>query len=135
MALTDGDGLDYESALFDVDHDPRLVPVVKQKQSRTAAEHRKVARRIGAGVHPLGEPIRLHADAPRDLDWAEAKRSMSDGPRCGSCVFRVQARWPKCHLPTRVGDRDTYPRDTGSDTSDIAAWWPACTSYKKQEKR
>lgn len=132
MDLFDGDGAAYAGGLFEVDQDPKLViPPPQQKQSRTAAEHRKVARRIGTGIHPLGEPIHLHPEAPRDLDNAEAKASESSGPRCGTCRFRRKSgAWPKCHLPTKIGDREVYPRISGAESSDVAAWWPACTSWE-----
>jgi hypothetical protein len=132
MDLFDGDGAAYEGGLFEVEEDPRLVaPPPQRRDTRTAMEHRKVARRIGAGVHPLGHPIRLHPDAPRDLDSAEAKASDSTGPRCGGCRFRRKDRdYPKCWLPTTIGDRVTYPRISSSETSDVAAWWPACTSWE-----
>lgn len=132
MDLFDSDGSAYESGLFAVEQNPKLAPPPPTSPpSRTAAEHRKVARRIGTGIHPLGEPIRLHPDAPRDLDAAEAKASTSAGPRCGGCVFRQKSgQWPKCYLPTKIGDRDVYPRLSGSETSDVAAWWPACTSWE-----
>lgn len=135
MTTTDPQGFDYDTALFDVADSVRTVPEPKEPLSRTAQHHRKVARRIGSGVHPLGHPICLHPDAPRDLDHQESKRSTSDGPRCGSCKFRVLVEyhnrsWPKCHLPTVIGGRETYPRDTHSEASDIAAWWPACTSWE-----
>lgn len=136
MDLFDGDGAAYGSGLFEVDQDPKLVKLPPQrKESRTAAEHRKVARRIATGFHPLGEPIRLHPNAPRELDAAEAKGSKATGPRCGGCVFRVKSGgYPKCLLPSRLGDRTTYPRVSGSETSDVAAWWPACTDWKDATK-
>lgn len=135
MTTTDPQGFSYDTGLFDVPDSARTVPEPKAKLSRTAQQHRKVARRIGAGIHPLGEPIRLHPDAPRDLDYQEARRSTSAGPRCGSCRFRVPVehhgrKWPKCQLPTLIGGRETFPRVTHSEISDIAAWWPACTDYK-----
>jgi len=135
MTTTDPQGFDYDTALFDVPDSARTVAEAKEKLSRTAQQHRRVARRIGAGIHPLGEPIRLHPDAPRDLDYQEASRSTSAGPRCGSCQFRVlvahhDKSWPKCHLPTVIGGRETFPRATHSETSDVAAWWPACTSWE-----
>ncbi|MDP7706829.1 hypothetical protein [Mycobacterium sp. TY815] len=130
MTTTDPQGFDYDTGLFDVPDSARTVPEPKEKLSRTAQQHRKVARRIGAGIHPLGEPIRLHPDAPRDLDYQEAKRSTAGGPRCGSCRFREIQGWPKCMLPTVIGGRTIFPRNTGSDASDVAAWWPACTNWE-----
>lgn len=130
MTTTDPQGFDYDAPLFDVPDTARTVPEAKEPLTRTAKEHRKVARRIGAGIHPLGEPIRLHPDAPRGLDYQEAKRSTSDGPRCGSCRFREIHGWPKCMLPTVIGGRAVFPRNTGSETSDVAAWWPACTDWE-----
>jgi hypothetical protein len=138
MPVSDHDGFDYESALFEVDPDLVRAELLKPAgKSRTAQQHRKVARRIGAGIHALGEPIRLHPDAPKDLHYEEARRSDSTGPRCGSCVFRVlighhDKKWPKCHLPTVIGGRETFPRVSHSESSDVAAWWPACTSWKGQ---
>lgn len=109
-------------------------PPPKEPPSRTQQYHRRVARRIGQGNHPLGG-LRLHPAAPRDLDSEEARRSDATGPRCGSCKFRQiigvgNKRVPKCRFPTRVGDRETYPRDTANSETDVAAWWPACTDYE-----
>lgn len=136
MNLYDPDGLSYEAGLFAVEENPKTKPPSPGgRPSRTAAEHRKVARRIGNGTHPLGHPIYLHPEAPRDLDAAEAKTSESAGPRCGGCRFRRKhGGYPKCLLPTRVGDRETYPRVSGSETSDVAAWWPACTDWERGPK-
>lgn len=136
MNVSDEHGFDYDGALFEVDDSARTRP--KEPLTRTQQYHRRVARRIGGGYHPLGEPIRLHPLAPRDLDSQEAKRSDADGPRCGTCRFRVQIelqscrRVPKCHLPSVIGGRETYPRDTASETSDVSAWWPACTSWERR---
>lgn len=131
VSLFDPDGQGYDAGLFHIDVNPKLAPTPNSRPSRSAAEHRKVARRIALGEHPLGRPIYLHADAPRDLDYGESQHSTSTGPRCGSCVYRQQhGGYPKCLLPSRYGDRITYPRASGSETSDIAAWWPACTSWE-----
>lgn len=118
------------------DYEP---PKPKDKPTRTQQYHRRVAKRIGSGEHPLGGGLRLADGAPRDLDAAEAKRSTSKGPRCGSCRFRKlmsvgNQRVPKCRLPSRYGDGVRYLRDTASETSDIAAWWPACTDYEEKKR-
>lgn len=135
MTTVDPQGFDYDTALFDVPAGARTVPEPAEKLSRTAQQHRKGARRIGAGVHPLGHPIYLHPDAPRDLDYQESKRSTAAGPRCGTCRFREllghhNRAYPKCMLPTVIGGRTVFPRNTGCEASDIAAWWPACTSWE-----
>lgn len=131
-----------ECGLFDLP-DGYEPPPPPEPPSRTQQYHRRVARRIAQGYHPLGEPIRLHPDAPRELDSEEARRSDATGPRCGSCKYRQQIdvgqagqrRVPKCMLPTMVGDRTTYPRETASETSDVAAWWPGCTDYELEPVR
>lgn len=111
-------------------------PPPPERLGRQAQYHRRVARRIGQGYHPLGEPLRLHPDAPRDLDSEEARRSDATGPRCGSCRFRErQGKWPKCVFPTTMGDRQLQLRNTGGESSDIAAWWPACTDYRLDPQR
>lgn len=138
MSVSDDHGFDYDGGLFEVDESQRTAPEPKEQLTRTQQYHRRVSRRIGGGIHPLGEPIRLHALAPRDLDYREAQNSDSTGPRCGDCRFRELLslpsgrRVPKCHLPTVISGRETYPRDTASETSDVASWWPACTSWEKR---
>lgn len=113
--------------LFDVPADAYLIPPEPEQLSRSEKRHRLIAKRIAQGMHPLGY-VRLHPDAPRGRDDA--------GPRCGDCRWRVMVdghypkRYPKCHFPTQQGDKMIHPRDTGCESSDIRAWWPACRDFE-----
>lgn len=87
-----------------------------------------IENRIAQGMHPLAY-LPLHPEA--------AVERGGDGLTCGTCRYRVNRSYggkpyPKCHLPTVIGDRTTYPRDTRSESSDIRAWWPACKDYKPE---
>lgn len=116
-------------ALFEVPADAYTVPPEPEVLSRGERRARLVAKRIARGEHPLGR-IALHADA--------ARARGGDGLTCGGCRFREllehhNRTYPKCLLPVHYGDRVTYPRNTGCESSDIRAWWPACTDYQPQE--
>lgn len=117
--------------LFDVPADAYLIPPPAEKLSRGQARRRLVYTRIATGEHPLGKGIRLHPDAARDIS------DNRDGLRCGMCRYRVLTRhhdktYPKCRFPVEFGGVPTYPRDTGSESSDIRAWWPACVDWSPQ---
>lgn len=114
-------------ALFDVPDDAYLVPPAPEPEQLTRSERRRrlIEKRIRAGQHPLGY-VPLHPEA--------ATERGGPGLTCGTCRHRVTVghhdkTYPKCHLPTVIGDRTTYPRDTGCDSSDIRAWWPACRDW------
>ncbi|MCX8559803.1 hypothetical protein OS122_02675 [Mycolicibacterium mucogenicum] len=105
-------------------------PPPPEQLSRGERRKRLVESRIARGEHPLGR-FRLHPDAP-------VARGAGVGLRCATCRFRVllehhNRTYPKCHFPVRIGERDTYPRDTNCESSDIRAWWPACTDYQPRE--
>jgi hypothetical protein len=117
---------------------------------------RRQAARIAAGYHPLamgGSTQRLHPDADRALD----KDAPQSGPTCGTCRFREtvggHARsFPKClwgyvnrpmtdaELAARPASssatRVVYygPRYANSESSDVRAWWPACTDHQPREE-
>lgn len=115
--------------LFAVPADAYVVPPQPEVLTRGERRARLVATRIARGEHPLGR-IRLHADAARERG--------GDGLTCGGCQFRVlvggnQRSYPKCHLPVQIGERTTYPRDTGCESSDIRVWWPACIDFQSKE--
>ncbi|KAB7761789.1 hypothetical protein [Mycolicibacterium mucogenicum] len=115
--------------LFEVPADAYVVPPAPEVLTRGERRTRLVATRIARGEHPLGR-IQLHADAARERG--------AGGLICGTCRFRElmggnQRSYPKCRLPVQVGDRVTFPRDTGCESSDIRAWWPACTDYQPTE--
>lgn len=116
----------FEPGLFDVPDDAYLIPPAPEKPARAERRNRLVANRIQTGWHPLGYVL-MHPDASKDRD--------AGGPRCGGCRFRVvtsyhNKSYPKCRLPVQRGDTTTYPRDTGCESSDIRAWWPACVDYQ-----
>lgn len=99
---------------------------------RTPGQRRR-DRQLAAlrrGQHPLSlalGPLPLHPQARRDDD-----RTDDGTPRCGGCRHRAQhnpghARpYPKC----RFGDGR---RITNGEGSDVASWFPACTSYEPTE--
>lgn len=118
-----------DPGLFDVPESAYLIPPEPEDLSRGERRKRLVAIRILSGLHPLGY-VGLHEQAARVRG--------GEGLTCGDCVFR-DTRWhhgksyPKCFLPTQVGDRTVYPRETGGESSDIRAWWPACTDFKPKD--
>lgn len=115
-----------EGTLFDVPDDAWVIAPAPEKLTRGELAKRRIALRIINGEHPLGRGLRLHPDASRDPeDRAGA------GPRCGTCRFRVQAGWPKCHWPDPATGH--HVRDTGCEASDIRAWWPACADYQQRD--
>lgn len=82
-----------------------------------------VAARISTGWHPLGRHSRLHPDAAHDTTNHDGS-----GLHCGTCRFREIRRYhdksyPKCTYGNGI-------RISHSDTSDVRAWWPACTDYQ-----
>lgn len=120
-----------EPGLFEVPDDAYVIPPAPEVLTRGERRKRLVATRIARGEHPLGR-IRLHADA--------ASGREGDGLRCKTCRFRElmgghQRSYPKCRLPLVIGGHETFPRDTGCESSDIAAWWPACTDYQSREDK
>lgn len=139
MSVFDDCGSAYDGGLFDMGPDahqePVKAPAPPRRVQPTAAERRKVMARVAAGEHPLGGGIALHVDAPREMDYAEAQASDHRGPRCGSCIYRANSGgYPKCHVPLVVRGIVTYPRDTGSENSDVEAWWPGCTLWEGRVK-
>lgn len=102
-------------------HTEPVEPLTRGERMRALHE-----RRIAQGAHPLAGivPLALHPDAPRD--------HYSPGPRCGGCRWR-QTTWhhsrtfPKCHVQDGLFA-------THSETSDVRAWWPACTHYQPKSE-
>lgn len=98
---------------------------------------------IAVGRHPLTRGP-LHPLASRNRDATSPK---DDPFTCGSCYFRQLFGWhsrsyPKCAVPGPVRDYrrqpdgtwkwetvEGAPRASHSTTSDVRAWWPACTDY------
>lgn len=81
------------------------------------------------GRHPLTGG-RLHPDASRDRT---ARSGAHDRLTCGTCVHRVATHggtaaggYPKCDA---FGPKAL----THSATTDVRAWWPACTSYEQKD--
>ncbi|MFD3594301.1 hypothetical protein ACFWU5_16380 [Nocardia sp. NPDC058640] len=98
--------------------------VVPEDLSRGEKRQRLVERRIRDGIHPLGY-IGLHKEAARE--------SEGGGLRCGTCRHREVARYhsrsyPKCWI-------NDGARATHGESSDIRAWWPACTDYQPTEEK
>lgn len=123
--MSDADGL------FDLPADAYLIPSPPEELSRGERRRRLIYTRIANGEHPLGKGIRLHPDAAKDIG------DNKDGLRCGACRYRVTIRhhdktYPKCHFPTTFGGKPTYPRDTGCESSDVRAWWPACIDHQPE---
>jgi hypothetical protein len=119
-----------EQFLFDVPPEAYVIPPEPEELTRGERRKRLVATRIATGIHPLGRPVLLHADANRDPE------DRATGPRCGTCVFRVllshhDKTYPKCWYPSTTSY--PHPRDTHSDSSDIRAWWPACSGWQPKE--
>lgn len=112
--------------LFDVPDDAYVIPPAPEELTRGERRKRLVEKRIRSGIHPLGY-VALHPDASKNRE--------GPGPRCGGCVYRELFQWrdrtyPKCMLPSQRGDKTVYPRNTGCESSDIRAWWPACRDYE-----
>ncbi|MGH8793572.1 MAG: hypothetical protein ACRDXX_13125 [Stackebrandtia sp.] len=79
--------------------------------------------RLEAGRHPLSwmsGTLRLHDEA------APVSDKTAPGRRCGDCVHRqlihdgTGRAYPKCRL-----------RPAHGPSSDVAAWWPACTDHSR----
>jgi hypothetical protein len=124
-----GASMSDEPVLFEVPDDAWVLPPPKEELTRGEKRKRLVAGRIATGVHPLGRPVLLHPESSRDPE----DRS---GPRCGGCVFRQlvghhDKTYPKCWYPSV--EEYPHPRDTGCESSDIRAWWPACRDYQPRE--
>ena len=76
-----------EQPLFEVPDSAWVLPPPKEELTRGERRKRLVETRIRSGIHPLGRPVLLHADASRDPD----ERA---GPRCGDRVARApQTSW------------------------------------------
>jgi len=113
-------------ALFDLPDGAQITPPPAEVESMTRGQRRRllVAKRIAAGVHPLGY-VALHADAARDRD--------GQGLRCGACRWRQREEYhgrmyPKCQFGDGI-------RVSACESSDIRGWWPACRDYEPQEDR
>jgi hypothetical protein len=107
--------------------------------------------RILAGFHPLA-----YLDPTLTLHPLTARVTAPDGRgaddyRCGSCLHRVHTggnakSYAKCYrgrtvtpVPDRTQTRGhgpthniTTPYATGSEQSDVRAWWPACIHWTRR---
>ena len=122
-----------DPGLFDVPADAYLIPPAPEQLTRGEKRKRLVEKRIAQGTHPLGY-VALHPDAAK-FTPGTSDECVAEGLRCGDCRFRVRLShhdktYPKCHFPTQRGDKVTYDRDTGCESSDIRAWWPACRDFQ-----
>lgn len=107
-----------DPGLFELD--PSAAPDEPETLGRGARRQRLIANRIATGVHPLGNVL-LHVDAARGRE--------GDGLRCGTCRWRDLTRhhdrvYPKCWFGDGI-------RATHCESSDVRAWWPACTDYER----
>lgn len=114
---------DDDIALFELPADARIAPAEPEPATRGQRRTRLVAARIASGTHPLGY-VGLHPDAARERG--------GDGPRCGTCRFRVlqshhDKKYPKCVYGNGI-------RVSGCESSDIRAWWPACRDWAGRAK-
>lgn len=119
-------------ALFDLPegYEP---PPPPEELSRGEKRRRLVERRIRNGEHPLGRPVLLRNPELKSTTYGVPHES---GLTCGQCKFRVQTSgnqrtYPKCWYPSV--EKYPHPRDTGCESSDIRAWWPACRQYEPKE--
>lgn len=106
--------------------EPTLFPMTPVEIEAVEAEKKSYGVRltekresfIARGFHPLAHLIPgllLHRDAHKERD--------GQGPRCGTCKHRTDNGWNKCGYYV-----------TGSATSDLRLWWPACTRYIEEDK-
>lgn len=111
------------------DEQPRPGPVeqLSADQARTLRQNTA----IGQGRHPLA-----YFGADRHPDTLTEVYARGDAAgralTCGTCRFRtlIQAgprNFPKCTWPP---ESTAFPRWSGSASSDVRAWWPACTGYE-----
>lgn len=108
----------------------------------------RIAASIGHGVHPLAlarPGVRLHPDA--DPGHTASPENTADRPlRCGTCRWREQLNaggardYPKCawrpatdQPDDRGRHRGMPPRYSASASTDVRAWWPACTDWQPGE--
>jgi len=117
-----------EMTLFDMDPAPAVTPA--EPEPKLSADRRRTIRQLQTlenGRHPIGLcfgfVLRLHDQA------APAGDREAPGLRCGSCRFRELQHGPhngtfaKCMR----GDGSLA---SFSASSDVRAWWPACTHYE-----
>lgn len=121
-----------DDQLFPGYDNPEPAPAVSAGRRRTARQ----AAAVTAGRHPLtGQQLHPLASPNRD-----AQAPKDDPYTCGSCYFRGtvamtrHSTFPKCLLPDPTAGADApqdriYTRVSGSETSDVRAWWPACPDY------
>lgn len=91
---------------------------------------------ITNGYHPLSlvaQGLKLHPDAGRD----GAPGSPAAGPTCGRCSFRLQIHWRGAtYAKCAFGAKPVYhplngaPRASHGATTDVRAWWPACSDFQ-----
>lgn len=107
-------------------------PPLTQDQRRT--ERQAVC--ITAGGHPLGLVLGPHAvhRHPATRDQLYTRNDPARRPfTCGTCIHRQVVTWragayPKCWVP--IDGRDDTRATHGAST-DVRAWWPACTLHEE----
>jgi len=117
-----------DDALFPIEAAPQRDPTAPLKPGE-----RLRSRQLGLialGMHPLtlvrtAGNVWLHPDASRTGEHD------APGPHCASCRFRVSVGFPKCDYPGVAGA--VRRRQSQSQSSDVAAWFPACREYEAKE--
>jgi hypothetical protein len=124
-------------ALFETENLASLTPRAREKPEKLSADRRRTARQrelITRGHHPLAYLGAARHPDTRGLAYERTDPTGRD-LTCGSCRFRrLQfggARdYPKCIVP---GDGSPMTRATSGASSDVRAWWPACTLWAARD--
>jgi len=116
-----------DDALFEIPAAPQRDPTAPLKPGERLRS-RQLAL-IQHGMHPLtlvraAGNVWLHPDAARSGEHD------APGPRCGTCRFRVMRGFPKCERRDSDG---VLRRQSNAQSSDVAAWFPACREYEPKE--
>jgi hypothetical protein len=120
--------------LFDLDAygiKPVPTPPAMNRGERLRARQ---SAKIAAGEHPLSNV----GDKPSRVLLAPEGTGT-----CGTCAHKMRPAhhgraYPKCAAdafrdPAGTGFREVWPRAAHSESTDVRAWWPACTTYEPQE--
>jgi len=122
-----------EPSLFDAEEFRVDVPEVPKLSPSQRLKARQ-AEKIAAGEHPLSNV----GDIPKRVLLAPAGTGT-----CGTCVHKLRPHhhgraYPKCAAgafrdPAGSGFREVWPRAAHSESTDVRAWWPACTDYQPRD--
>lgn len=118
--------------LFDLDaYDIKAVPAPPVLNTGERMRARQAAK-IAVGEHPLS----WVGEVPRRIPLAPVGTGT-----CGTCALKMRPHhhnraYPKCsagsfRIPAGTGFQEVWPRAARSETTDVRAWWPACTSYQE----